>query len=143
LLDEGRAAGFAEMLALLVEHDVPLAEGVRLAAKTSGDPRLIAAAKHLAGQISAGGVAGDADEPTAIPPLLRWLITTGGRQPALAMALRDAADTYRRRAVRRADWLRSRLPVILLLGIGGTVTVIYALALFLPWSALLYQLTKP
>lgn len=143
LLDEGRAAGFAEMLALLVEHDVPIAEGVRLAAETSGDRRLIAAAKHLAGQISAGGAAADADEPTSIPPLLRWLITTGGRQPALSKALRDAADTYRRRAVRRADWLRSRLPVILLLGIGGTVTVVYALALFLPWSALLYQLTKP
>lgn len=159
LLDETRAAGFAETLALLIDHDVPLSEAMTLSAEASGDARLISAAKRLADEISAGILSGrgssttaprettkrdvDSAESTALPPLMRWLIATGARQPALAKALRDAADTYRRRAVRRADWLRVRLPVILMLGIGGTVTVLYALALFVPWTSLLYELTKP
>jgi general secretion pathway protein F len=157
LLDETRAAGFAETLALLIDHDVPLSEAMTLAAEASGDFRLISAATRLADEVSAGIVKSNsaaANRETtdrdasgsanaAIPPMLQWLIATGARQPALGKALRDAADSYRRRAVRRADWLRVRLPVVLMLGIGGTVTVLYALALFVPWTSLLYELTKP
>ena len=55
--------------------------------------------------------------------------------------LRQNADMYRRRAVARAEWLRWRLPVILTLAIGGTITLVYALSLFIPWVALLKELT--
>jgi general secretion pathway protein F len=151
LLAESRAAGFADTLALLVEHQTPLAEAVVLAAEASGDPRLTLAAKQLAAEIGAGiassgqeqSAAGRAQGLTEIPPLLRWLIATGGNQATFAAALRDAADTYRRRAIRRADWLRLYLPMLLTIGIGGTVTVLYALSLFVPWTSMLFELTKP
>jgi general secretion pathway protein F len=151
LLAESRAASFADMLALLVEHQTPLGEAVVLAAETTGDPRLTLAAKQLAADISAGIASGrpsgepEASAPgaaTEIPPLLRWLIATGGNQATFAAALRDAADTYRRRAIRRADWLRLYLPMLLTLGIGGTVVAVYALSLFVPWTSMLYQLTQ-
>ena len=151
LLAESRAAGFAEILALLVEHQTPLTEAVVLAAESSGDPRLTLAAKQLAAEIGAGIASGAHEQSAAgrpqglvdIPPLLRWLIATGGNQATFAAALRDAADTYRRRAIRRADWLRLYLPMLLTLGIGGTVVVLYALSLFVPWTSMLYQLTQP
>jgi general secretion pathway protein F len=155
LLAESRAASFADMLALLVEHQTPLGEAVVLAAEATGDPRLTLAAKQLAADISAGAApkgtvpfcsadSAKGDSPLAeIPPLLRWLIATGGSQATFAAALRDAADTYRRRAIRRADWLRLYLPMLLTLGIGGTVVVLYALSLFVPWTSMLYQLTQP
>jgi general secretion pathway protein F len=150
LLHESRAAGFADTLALLVDHQVPLAEAVVLAAKCSGDARLILAAKQLAADVSDGIVAGGASsgtdrgaDPSDVPPLLRWLIATGSNQPALAKSLREAADTYRRRAVRRADWLRLYFPMLATVGIGGTVTAAYALSLFIPWTTMLYDLAKP
>ncbi len=147
LLAESRAAGFADLLALLVEHQTPLSEAVVLSAEASGDPRLTLAAKQLAADIGAGiANPSGAEEPRGlaeIPPLLRWLIATGGNQASFAAALRDAAETYRRRAIRRADWLRLYLPMLLTLGIGGTVVVLYALSLFVPWTSMLYELTKP
>ncbi|HEV2969004.1 MAG TPA: type II secretion system F family protein [Pirellulales bacterium] len=151
LLLESRTAGFADTLALLVDHQVPLTEAVVLSAKCSGDARLILAAKQLAADVADGIVAGagapsGADRganPIDIPPLLRWLIATGGNQPALGKSLREAADTYRRRAVRRADWLRLYFPMLVTLGIGGTVTALYALSLFIPWTTMLYDLSKP
>ncbi len=149
LLRDGRAAGFADMLAMLVEHDVPLAEAVRLAGRTAGDRELTAATNRLADELTSGGANTTAAANDArgcnggIPPLLHWLIATGGRQAALTKALRDAADTYRRRALRRADRLRLRVPIILLVGVGGTVTLLYALGMFVPWTSMLYDLTKP
>jgi general secretion pathway protein F len=149
LLAESRAAGFADLLALLVEHQTPLTEAVVLAAEATGDPRLTSAAKQLAAEIGAGIAAGVEDPSTTerglaeIPPLLRWLIATGGNQASFAAALRDAADTYRRRAIRRADWLRLYLPMLLTIGIGGTVVALYALSLFVPWTSMLFELTKP
>jgi general secretion pathway protein F len=151
LLLESRTAGFADTLALLVDHQVPLAEAVVLSAKCSGDARLILAAKQLAADVADGIVAGGGapsgtdrgTNPADIPPLLRWLIAMGGNQPALAKSLREAADTYRRRAVRRADWLRLYFPMLVTIGIGGTVTALYALSLFIPWTTMLYDLAKP
>jgi type II secretory pathway component PulF len=135
------------LLALLVEHQTPLSEAVVLSAEASGDPRLTLAAKQLAAEIGSGiANPSGAEEPRGlaeIPPLLRWLIATGGNQASFAAALRDAADTYRRRAIRRADWLRLYLPMLLTLGIGGTVVLLYALSLFVPWTSMLFELTKP
>lgn len=143
LLRESRTAGFADVLAMLVEQYVPLAEAVKLAGHASADSALAAAADRLSADLARGATAREADNSSPVPPLLQWLIATGARQPALAKALRDAADTYRRRAIRRADRLRVQLPIILTVGIGGTVTLLYALSLFAPWTSMLYELTKP
>jgi type II secretory pathway component PulF len=154
MLLESQAASLAEMLALLVEHQMPMPDALALAADATGDKQLIASARQLAAEISAGGQS--ANQPIvavdkrsghkrlpagSIPPLLHWLIVAGASQPNLAAVLRQNANMYRRRAIARADWLRWRLPVILTVAIGGTATLIYALLLFVPWISVLKELT--
>lgn len=139
-----QAATFAEVLALLVEHEAPLAEGLRLAAAASGSPPLVADAEALAAAVERG-------EPPAqclaharrFPPLLGWLIATGQQAGPLVPALRHAAAAYRQRATRRADAIQTFLPVSLTLGIGGTTVLAYALLLFGPWFSLLKALGQP
>ncbi|HEX7447346.1 MAG TPA: type II secretion system F family protein [Pirellulales bacterium] len=144
LLRSCQAATFAEVLALLVEQETPLAEALRLSASASGGPPMIADAQSLAASIERG-------EPPAqclsnarrFPPLLGWLIATGQQRGALVPALRHAAASYRQRALRRAEALQVFLPVALTLGIGGTTALAYALLLFTPWINLLKTVSQP
>jgi type II secretory pathway component PulF len=136
-----RAATFADLLALLVEHDVPLGEAFTLAANACGDRRLIGAAKDFARSLDRGATVAQADGlHAAVPPLLRWLMASGQKQCILLPALRHAAQTYHRRAQYRADVARTLLPVLLMLVAGGSVTLAYALTLFLPYTSLLRTL---
>ncbi|MGH7202662.1 MAG: type II secretion system F family protein, partial [Planctomycetaceae bacterium] len=128
-----RLANFADLLAMLVEHDVPLDEGLTLAAEATGDEAMQHAAHDLARQTRQGE--SRAFAPAAedgLPSFLRWLIARGKRQDSLAKSLRLAADMYRRRAVSRTEWLKVGFPLVAGLGIGGTAVLAYALALFLP-----------
>ena len=45
------------------------------------------------------------------------------------------------RALRQAEYARVFLPILLTVAIGGSVTLLYALLLFVPWVSLLYSLT--
>ena len=136
-----RASAFAGLLALLVEHRVPLSEGIELAAGASGDPAMERDGLAIAEALRRGDALGDGLRGAGtFPPLLRWLMVAGERQGRLADALRHAAETYRRRALARADAIRTVLPTALMLAIGATATLIYALTLFVPLSTLLNDL---
>jgi general secretion pathway protein F len=156
-----QTAAFAEVLALLVESEVPLPTGVVLAAQSCGNPRLISAATQLAERLQRGETlgtnVGQAFQPDAesaklrpespthrtgaeFPPLLRWLMAAGQRQGALLPALKHAAETYRRRAEQQADLVRVLLPVVLTVAIGGSATALYALSLFVPYTSMLRAL---
>ena len=142
VLVAARAAGFAEVLALLVEHGVPLAEAVGLAAGATGDRRLIEAAREIAAAIERGDPLHRTIGPArVVPPVLRWLMVAGHEQAALVAALRHAAETYRRRARNQADMARVVLPTLLLVAIGAVVTLFYGLTLFIPMSSLLRSLS--
>jgi general secretion pathway protein F len=134
-----RAANFADLLALLVEHQVPLQDAVTLAAEATGDASLRRAAGTIADAIRRGEPPGDG-AGGALPPLLGWLMATGARQGGLAAALRQAAGLYRRRALQRADLLRAMLPTVMLFAIGATATLFYTLSLFIPLTELLGNL---
>lgn len=145
VLADWQASNFAGWMALLVEHGVPLPEAVELASEAAGDPKILAAGRRIAEATrrGEGGEAALRDAGAGFPPLLRWLVLTGERQGDIGPALRHASETYRRRALRRAEELRTTLPTILLLLIGGTAGVLYTLALFLPWTHLLGSLSRP
>ena len=141
MLANSRAASFAGLLALLVEHRVPLHEAVELASGASGDPAMEREGRVIAEGLRRGEALGDRLRGGgAFPPLLRWLMITGERQGALAPALRHAAETYRRRALTRAEAVRVGLPTVLLFAIGATATLAYGLTLFLPFTTLLNDL---
>ena len=138
MLQCARASTFAEVTGLLVEQRVPWHEAIALAAGSTGDAQLVQRVRPLAlaaeeGRPADGSLASGVD----LPPLLGWLIGAGGRHQALAPALKHAAESYRRRALDRADLLRVALPVLLTTLIGGGATLTYALIVFWPWSLLL------
>ena len=149
LLHYGQLATFADLLALLIEHDTPLSQAVPLGADAAGDKRLIKSARQFAAFASAGvkttvaTAAGPSSESSGavrasgFPPLVGWLLTSGGSQEALVKSLRSTAQTYRRRVERLDDWLRMYLPLLLLVLIGGTAVAIYALGLLGPWYQML------
>lgn len=143
LLYAGRVATFAEVLALLVEHDVPLSEAIVLAADAGGDRRLRESGRELAERIQRGERLSAAPSCPGMPPILGWLLITYVNQTQLVAALRRAADSYRRRAQWMLHWLSISLPFWLTIGIGGTAVVLYAVAVFAPWCRILYELSQP
>jgi type II secretory pathway component PulF len=136
-----RTATFADLLALLLEHGVPLDESLQLAAAASGSSRLAAEAGDLAASVRSGStLASGLEHFAALPSLARWMIAAGERQGGLAATLRQVAQLYRRRAQRQADWMKVVLPVVAVILVGGGTVLLYALALFVPLTGLLRDL---
>ena len=54
-----------------------------------------------------------------------------------------SADVYRKRAQYQADKLSVFLPTVLMIAIGASATLFYGLALFIPLTNLLRELTLP
>lgn len=137
----GRMAGFADVLALLVEHRVPMPEAILLAADASGDRALAAGCRELAERMRRGEHAGGAAVlPGGVPPLLCWLVTASSHSGELSAVLRRLAETYRSRAEEWADWLTMYLPLWLTVSVGGTAVLIYGLVVFAPWCHVLTRL---
>ncbi len=75
LIATAQAAALAEILALLLEHDVPLAEAVVLAAEAVGDRATRGAAAALAAAIQQGTAPPPPGAAAGgLAPLVRWLI---------------------------------------------------------------------
>lgn len=144
LLDDSAAASFSELLALLVEHGVSFPDAIELSGQASGNPALEAEARGVAAAVRRGDApdaVAQASRRGGLPALLGWLLGSGYRQGTLVAALRHAAVTYRRRTVDRAELVRRFLPVLAVLVFGGLTVLAYTLALFVPYSALLRQLS--
>jgi general secretion pathway protein F len=144
LLADYEAANFAELLALLLEHRVPYHSALVLAAESSGDPRLIRGARDVAEAITRGESPAAAMETAgrgAFLPMLRWVLATGQAQGSLVAALNNLATLYRKRARFQAEKLYVFLPLLLLIVIGASATLIYGLALFLPLTTILQELS--
>jgi len=138
MLRLGRVATFAEILALLVQQDVPLDEAVVLAGEASGDSGLAQGSAALAERIRAGQSGGP---PIAeFPPLLGWLLASRPQREPLIRALHQAAAAYRQRAERTANWLGLYLPILMSAGVGGLAALFYGLLIFAPVYHVLYQL---
>jgi len=134
LLRLSRTATFLEVLALLIESETPLPEAIVLAAEASGDPQTVRTAR----QVSIALQSGQMQRAPTFPPLVNWLLLAAGRDGALLSALRNSASAYHSRARRQADMLRVFLPVFLTVVVAGGVTTLYALALFIPYTTILY-----
>ncbi len=139
-----RYAQFADLLALLIEHDVPFSDAIVLAADTTSDRAMEDAARAIAelgarGHIRSGSLPGHG----GFPPFLHWLITRREEQTGIVSALRAAADMYRRRAVLRAEWIQVVFPVLAAVLIGGGATLIYTVTVFYPVTELLRKLAGP
>src|SRR5262249_18051045 len=126
LLRQYEAANFAELLGLLIEHYVPYPEALVLASEATGDRAVVRLGRALAAAVGRGAPrAASLDADRALPPLLRWLLATGRSQAALAGSLHGLAEIYRKQADYQAEKIRVFLPIVLLLLIGLSATLLF------------------
>jgi general secretion pathway protein F len=138
---DARLASLSEILALLVEHGVGLSEAVVLAAECTADRRLVRTARRLAAALDRGSPLPPAEQLVGFPPLVAWLVESGSNQQTFVTVARHVADTYRRRIVRHARWLRDYLPMWLVVIVGGGLVTLLAMLTFLPFTELMQNLS--
>ena len=142
IMADQRCVTLAELLALLVEHKVSLHEGLCLAARASGDRKLMSAAQQMANAAEQGqSLMQDSHAAKKFPPFLRWALTSPTEAGGMARTLRLAAEMYRRRAERRTKWLRTVMPVLTCVVLAGGVTLLYCLSVFVPLVRLINDLS--
>jgi type II secretory pathway component PulF len=145
ILASYETANFAELLALLLEHRVTYPESLVLAAESTGNRRMMRAARELADAITRGEAPAAALETIdrrAFLPMLRWVLATGQAQGSLVRGLQNLGQHYRKRGKYQAEKLAIFLPTILMIAIGAGATLFYALALFIPLLNMLRQLAE-
>lgn len=137
MVRDAQLARFAHLLSLMVEYRVPFPEAARLSAAATGNRRLISAMHAAADRVEAGHSLEQAlSGANSVPPFLRWLMVVGERQSGLAPSLRQAAHVYQQRAAVRAEWIQRIVPLVLVIGLGGGITFVYALTVFVPMASL-------
>jgi type II secretory pathway component PulF len=130
---DGRCANFARMSVTLLEEGVPLSESLSIAAGACGDDGLQEGVQALAIGLEQGRLPPD-NAPAALrfPPFLRWALWHSEGTVGRERALRMAVGIYEHLAQRRADRLRIALPIVTCALVGGGITLLYCLALFVP-----------
>lgn len=138
-----RIASFCRLLAGLLESEVPLEEASLIAADATGDRELLQSARTLSNALLQGETTPETDSlRPGMPPFLAWLLVQQTDARTLIRNLRQAAAMYSRRARQMTDWVQLFFPVLAGAGIGGTVVLVYALTLFLPFIELLDLLSR-
>jgi general secretion pathway protein F len=136
-----RNASLAELLGLLISHDVPLPEAVELASSAVGSRALAAGGKELAERLRRGETIHRA--PGGFPPLLTWMLAAGHSQSQLVRSLARTAEVYRDEAARRSQWLTFYVPLMLTIMICGGVVFVYAILTLGPWIAIMRRVAQP
>lgn len=138
LVRAARLAAFAELLAVLVEYELPLPDAFRFAGASSPDPVMAADAVAAADRLTEGQSLGDAVRGKGlVPEWVVWMAGTAERQGALGPTLRQVAAVYQRQVEARAGVLRTVLPPVVILVTAGFMAVVFGVAVLLPMMALL------
>jgi type II secretory pathway component PulF len=141
-----QAATFADLLVLLVERGLPLDESLRLAAEATGNHRFRNHAERMANEIRQGralqahGAEPSAAQNSEFPLLIRLAMHHRGDRALLVGSLRQASAVYRERAIRAAEWYAEYFPILVVVGIGGTLTIGFTLLVLWPYAATLNEL---
>lgn len=140
LATSGSLAVYTDLLALLIEHNVPLPEAIELSGRASGDRSLELDSQEFAKQLRGGE-----NHPQGfsnVPGWIRWLLMAHLPSHQLVKALRQLSGSYHRRAEHAAQWFSIYLPVFISAGVGGMLVLIYALMALGPWYQLLWQISQ-
>jgi len=138
-----RAANFAEATAELLNIGVPLDDDLGQAADIWNDPALAETTRKLAARLSQGETnVGDSTLAANFPPFLRWSLLHSEGTIGRVRALQTAAELYRWEAKRRQERLRVLAPLVMAVVIGGSATLLYGLALFIPVVEMLRALAS-
>jgi type II secretory pathway component PulF len=143
LIRSARLAAFADLLAVLVDFEMPLPEAFRLAGEASSDPLMAGRAAMIFARLSQGAALGPALRGLGLlPEWVAWMAGSGEQRGTLAPALRQVAAVYRRQVDARAMLLRSVLPAIVIIFTAGVLVTGFAMAVMMPMYKLLEGLSK-
>jgi general secretion pathway protein F len=138
-----RCANFAESLATLLERGTSFEESLPVVAEVCGDRRLAEGARSLAAAYREGqNLSDQSSAALKFPPFMRWALLHSEATTGRPRALRMAADIYRLSAQRRQERLRIVAPIVVCVVLGGGVTLLYGLSLFVPIVELLRALAS-
>lgn len=133
LIRAARLAAYVELLAIMVEHEVPLHEAIQRAGLASSDPLLESQSRTIHDQLVQGRKLGEILRGHGLlPEWVAWMTLAGERQGTLASTLRQVAENYRRQVDARAAVLRSVLPPVLILVTAGVIGIAFILTLAIP-----------
>jgi type II secretory pathway component PulF len=143
LIRSARLAAFADLLAVLVEYELPLPEAFHLAGVASSDPIMAYRAEEIAQRLSQGVAVGDALRGRGLlPEWVAWMTGAGEQRGALSPTLRQIAALYRRQVEARGALLRAVLPSFMIIGTAGVLVATFAFTVMLPMIKLLEGLSK-
>jgi type II secretory pathway component PulF len=143
LLRSARLMSFTELLAILIDHEIPLPEAFRLAGAASSDPVMAARAREINDDLNQGLPLGFVLKGRGlVPEWVAWMTGLGEQRGSLGKSLHLVADLYRRQVEMRAAILRSVLPPIMILLTAGLFTALFVASVMLPMIKLLEGLTK-
>ena len=72
--------------------------------------------------------------------MIRLALFHSANRDLLVSSLKQAATLYRERAIRAAEWYAEYVPILLTIGVGGTVTICFTLLVLWPYTAMLREL---
>jgi type II secretory pathway component PulF len=143
LIRSARLAAFADLLAILVDHEIPLPEAFRLTGQSSSDPLMAAATRQIAEDLTQGRPLGKALSGRGlVPEWVSWMMGLGERRGSLGKTLHQIAETYRRQVEVRAVLLKSVLPPFLIICTAGLFACFFVFGVMLPLTKLLEGLSK-
>jgi len=143
LLRSARLASFTELLAIMVDYQVPLPRAFELAGAASSDPIMAAAVPAVVADLNQGMPLGKAiRKHELVPELVSWMTAVGEMRGALGKTLHQVAELYRSHVQMRVALLRSVLPPFLLIVTVGTFIGFFLLVLIAPMLRLLEGLGK-
>ncbi|MGI9455194.1 MAG: type II secretion system F family protein [Aeoliella sp.] len=142
----GAAATLAEVLRTLTTAGVPLDRALDLAGRATCDRQYRRAALALA---ECGRTGGDLSKLRApqvaphakeLPPLVRAALQQSAHRGLFTATLDQAALSYQSRAEATSDWTAQYVPGMLTVGVAGTITAAYTIALMWPYTSMLRAL---
>lgn len=143
LLRSARLAAFADLLAMLVEYQVPLPEALKLAGEASSDPIMAHQAQTIHDRVASGMPLPEALRGRGLlPEWVAWMTGAGAERGGLSAMLRQIAELYRRQAESRAALFRTVFPSIVIILTAGLLVAGFSGAIMLPLVKLLEGLSK-
>jgi general secretion pathway protein F len=137
LIRSSRLAAYTDLLAILVEHEVPLPEAFQLAGAAASDPLMVSTSRFVEEDLRRGLPLAEALRlRKSMPEVVIWMAGMGERRGNLPSMLRQVAELYRRQAELRASLLRSVLPPMVIIITGAFVTTLF-MSVLLPLFSLL------
>lgn len=143
LIRSARLAAFTDLLAIMLDHKLPLPEAFRLAGEASSDPIVAVSARQATQDLSQGMPLAEVMRGRSLTPeWVAWMMGMGERRGSLGETLHHIAETYRKQVEMRAALLRTTLAPFLIVCTAGIFVVFFIFALMLPLIKLMEGLSK-